>query len=429
MKRSANLFLAAIAAMFLGIAPVFGGDSNTYKDSNGVVWEFDYTYADNTATLRGVDTSSSMFTQVSVPSLVAVGTEEFTVTGVADGTFSGCPKTLIALPRTIKTITGQAFLNMGKTVYVEAPDTLRGSLLPGNFGTTDLKVDYYFTAQDIPLTSADFSKSQKIQGALALQNYYPWNYTTPFNGTVAELKFAKAGKAKNGLRPVKLAAVFTRRDGSKQRVKATLDLDANSSTTAPLKIHLKLDNSQEDDFYLSVANGKVTMDGTANGTAYKLAKTKIGGTFSSSISKLYMHLSPGSKWECFNNPDFFGAGWKLQDDLFHVSAITVQNGKKLVTPKGASFKLKRGKDGTYTITSNGGDDNKCALKLTYNAKTGQVKGSFKIYVLNAANTKLKSYTIKLFGIMLEDFVNGAATMKKPKGGPWFFWIDSSYGVG
>ncbi|MBR4170942.1 MAG: hypothetical protein IKR48_04765 [Kiritimatiellae bacterium] len=423
MRRTINLFFVAVAVTLFGISTVFGGESHTYTDSRGVVWNFNYTYADNTATITGVNSTNAKTSYVRMPWTLKVGTEELIITGIADGAFEGCSNIDdILLPPTVATMTGQAFRNMGGVVYVIVPDILTGRVISGKYGTTDLKVNYYFTAQDIPLSSANFSKSQTVKGALSRLDFDPWSYATPFTGMVGELKFTKAVKAKNGGRSVKLSAVFTRRDGSKQRVKATLNLNGSNATTAPLKIHLKMDDSMEDDFYLSVANGKVALDGTN----YKFAKAKIGGVLSSSISKLYLQDSPF--WGVFS-PNFFGAGWTVQEDLFGLPVITVLNGRKFSTPKGASFKFKKGKGGTYTITSKSGADNKSALKLTYNTKTGQIKGSLKVYVLNATNTKFKSYTVTLTGIMIGDFGNGAATTKKPKGGPWFFFLTTSFGVG
>ena len=69
------------------------------------------------------------------------------------------------------------------------------------------------------------------------------------------------------------------------------------------------------------------------------------------------------------------------------------------------------------------------MKISYNTKTGQFKGTLKIYALNFGNTKFKSYTVNISGVMIGDYGNGAASMKKPKGGPWRIWLDTSWGVG
>ena len=56
-------------------------------------------------------------------------------------------------------------------------------------------------------------------------------------------------------------------------------------------------------------------------------------------------------------------------------------------------------------------DNMSGLKLTYKAKDGSFKGSFKAYALE--NGKLKSYTVNVTGVMVGDTGYGEATLKKP----------------
>ena len=56
-------------------------------------------------------------------------------------------------------------------------------------------------------------------------------------------------------------------------------------------------------------------------------------------------------------------------------------------------------------------DNMSGLKLTYKAKDGSFKGSFKAY--NLENGKIKSYTVNVTGVMIGDKGYGTATIKKP----------------
>ena len=426
MKRLTNLFFAVAATSLFVITPVFGGESTTYTDDYDIIWDLDYGGGEGnrTITIHRADTTNLKYLYVVMDTAFTIGGEKYFITKIEDGTFEGCMNfDGIVLPRTVTEITGWAFRNMGGTVYVNAPDTLAGKLVSGKYGTTNLEVVYYFTPQDIPLSYSTFSKSQTVKGALAYANYTPSSYSSPFDGMVADLKFAKASKGKNGARTVKFSAVFTGPDGSKQRAKATLNLNGSNATTASQKIHLKLSNSTEEDFYLSVANGKVSLKGTSR----IFSQAKIGGVLSSSVTKLYLHEM--EVWEPFSNPNFFGSGWKVQKDLFNIPVITVLNGRRFSTPKGASYKFKKGKGGSYKITSSGGIDNKSAMKISYNTKTGQFKGTLKIYALNFGNTKFKSHTVNISGVMIGDYGNGAASMKKPKGGPWRIWLDTSIGVG
>ena len=57
-------------------------------------------------------------------------------------------------------------------------------------------------------------------------------------------------------------------------------------------------------------------------------------------------------------------------------------------------------------------ENPSALKLTYTAKTGSFKGSFKAYTL--IDNKVKAYTFNITGVMIGDAAYGTATLKKPE---------------
>ncbi|MBP5510303.1 MAG: hypothetical protein J6Z49_05245 [Kiritimatiellae bacterium] len=53
--KKALLFAASFTlAVFL---PALGGDADAYTDDYGVIWEYDYTYADTTAAINRVDSS------------------------------------------------------------------------------------------------------------------------------------------------------------------------------------------------------------------------------------------------------------------------------------------------------------------------------------------------------------------------------------
>ena len=78
------------------------------------------------------------------------------------------------------------------------------------------------------------------------------------------------------------------------------------------------------------------------------------------------------------------------------------NGKRFLTPKAEAIKLRKNKDGSTTLTGVDGTENKSALKLTYNVKTGQFRGTFKLYAVNAKLKRLKSYTVRVTGYMIQD---------------------------
>ena len=55
------------------------------------------------------------------------------------------------------------------------------------------------------------------------------------------------------------------------------------------------------------------------------------------------------------------------------------------------------------------------MKLTYTAKTGQFKGSFKVYALQGTGKKRKlaKYTVNVIGFVVDGVGYGRATLKKP----------------
>ena len=424
-----QFWLTAVAFAFSAWTSVWGGsDPDTYTDGEGIVWTFGYTYSDNTATIFRADTSHAEYHTAYVPETIRIGTQRMPVTGILDGAFDGCANIeRVVLVDSVTDVTGFAFRGMGGNVRIVAPDTLEGKLVAGKYGNTVVDVVYSYTAQDIPLTYVNFTKAQTVRGALT------WG-STDFHGMVAELKFAKAAKAKSGQpRTVKLNATITGSDGVKQRVKTTLKINADGSTVTPVQFRLKLTGLDEQEFALSVAGGRVSFKNVPQGehTDCKFAKAKIGGVIDRSVTSLnfYAFSLFDESGYLEDSPPNLGAGWKLLDDTLLESfyagpfvTFKIQNGRKFVLPKATAVKLKKNKDGSMKITGdvggNVGTTNPWSLKLTYNVKTGQFKGGFKLYAVNPSQKKLKSYTVKVFGYMIEDFGYGAATLKKPKGGPW-----------
>lgn len=67
-------------------------------------------------------------------------------------------------------------------------------------------------------------------------------------------------------------------------------------------------------------------------------------------------------------------------------------GKKFKAPK--KGKVKYSKSWEDFVTTN--DENPCGLSVSYSKKTGNVKGSFKVYVAKSEK-KVKSYTAKFSG--------------------------------
>ena len=59
--------------------------------------------------------------------------------------------------------------------------------------------------------------------------------------------------------------------------------------------------------------------------------------------------------------------------------------------------------------------NLSGMRLTYTAKKGTFKGSFKVFALEGSgpSMKLKKYTLKVGGVVVNGVGYGSATCKKP----------------
>ena len=90
-----------------------------------------------------------------------------------------------------------------------------------------------------------------------------------------------------------------------------------------------------------------------------------------------------------------------------VGTSVVQSGSKWIVPKAGKLVVSK-KSGEIDDAKAG--DNPAALKLTYAAKTGAFKGSFKAYV--EANGKPKALAAKIAGVMIDGMAYGTAVIKK-----------------
>ena len=159
------------------------------------------------------------------------------------------------------------------------------------------------------------------------------------------------------------------------------------------------------------ADGKFTLK---NGS-YLMAEAKIGGAMNSGGT--------------FSIEDFnFSVPGILLDELLpDGEPFEVSRGKwkfakaatvKWVKPKrGAEhsdhYDDASGKD--LIVDTSKGKSNLSGLKLTYTPKTGQFKGSFKVYALQGTGKKRKlaKYTVNVIGFVVDGVGYGEASCKKP----------------
>ena len=157
-------------------------------------------------------------------------------------------------------------------------------------------------------------------------------------------------------------------------------------------------------------NGKVVLSCVGESeSGHSFYDTKLGGAFDTDM--LYFSA------ECDAD---FGEGLEPIIDFPDEEPIYVKNGVKFGFDKAPSIKYKKFHEGGeiwYELIGLDDEDrtNYSALKLTYTAKTGLFKGSFKIYLSNECcvdgKPKLKTVTVKVNGIVIDGEGYGVATFK------------------
>ena len=99
--------------------------------------------------------------------------------------------------------------------------------------------------------------------------------------------------------------------------------------------------------------------------------------------------------------------------------VLAMNGKWAFN-KAATVKLS--KDKTQIVWDTSRDKtNLSGLKLTYAPRTGLFKGSFKVYALEnttSGTKRLRKYTVKVTGVVVNGMGYGQAVITRPAGGPW-----------
>ena len=163
-----------------------------------------------------------------------------------------------------------------------------------------------------------------------------------------------------------------------------------------------------------VADGSFTLK---NGS-YLMAEAKIGGA-----------LNGGEGTFSIEDFNLSVPGILLDELLPDGEPFEVSRGKWKFA-KAATVKLAKPKKGAelsdyyddasgkdLIVDDSKGKTNLSGLKLTYTAKTGQFKGSFKVYALQGTGKKRKlaKYTVNVIGFVVDGVGYGQATCKKPAG--------------
>lgn len=194
--------------------------------------------------------------------------------------------------------------------------------------------------------------------------------------------------------------------GSKGKVKATVFAPDGAQATATAQLVAAADGSWSIGavnakkvpfaFLFECEGGRYSLAGVSDATAAEPGTLRSGAAFSIDKAALAAVLDDASfsRWY----PD---------------GASVAQIGAKWIVADGAKAGKVAFVKGTQTVDETKAGENPAALKLSYAAKTGIFKGSFKAYIL--ANGKPKAVAVKVAGVLAGGEGYGAATVKKPAG--------------
>ena len=169
---------------------------------------------------------------------------------------------------------------------------------------------------------------------------------------------------------------------------------------------------------MDVSIGGALFAGSLGG-GYHVQSAAVGGAWNGGTAKATVEIAE-------DDLDLF-PGTLLTSLLPNEETASAKNSKWTFN-KAASVKWAKPKKGAehsefydevadkdLIIDDTKGKTNVSGLKLTYTAKTGVFKGSFKVYALEGEGkkTKLKKYTVNVSGFVLDGVGYGTATCKKP----------------
>ena len=243
--------------------------------------------------------------------------------------------------------------------------------------------------------SAEWQKARTLNGVAtrALANPYVGTFTV------------KCGKvnAKNGT--AKISAAYTPFSGKKTMFKAqTVDVTGGA-------VAVSWDGLEVTIYGNEFKGG----EGRPGGLSVRSAD--VGGSWAGSGATVSVEISDTSMF----------AG-KVLAGLLPQDVQAAAGGGKWKFAKAASVRWTKPKNGAVlpeiydevsgkglVVDTSKGKECLSALKLNYTPKKGSFKGSFKVYALEGegAATKLKKYTVKVNGIVVDGVGYGMATCNKP----------------
>ena len=220
---------------------------------------------------------------------------------------------------------------------------------------------------------------------------------------IVELKLGKINARKGTSR---VSGAVTLLDGKRNTIKGVL---AAVRAAEPLTVSLEVKKVGT----LSVTIGGEQFAGTLG--SWHAQTAIVGGNWTSaptvSVDASDLSMIPGT----------------VLDALLPNAEKGVSSGTRWTFAKATSVKWAKPKVGETPVVLDAASGkgllvdttkdrtNPSGMKLTYTAKKGTFKGSFKVYALegSGASTKLKKYTLKVGGVVVNGVGYGSATCKRP----------------
>jgi hypothetical protein len=205
---------------------------------------------------------------------------------------------------------------------------------------------------------------------------------------VVQLKVAKP-TTKKGVTTAKVSGYVMLMDGKRKSVKS---VKVEVPNGGPITVAATV----KDLGTLTATIGDDGFTGTVGG--YSVQTASVGGSWTKSGTAVAVDFAGGSAL-----PDGTIA------ELLPNGEPVLAKGGKWAFEKSASVKLK---NGALVGTDDPKKPNLSAMKLAYAPKTGIFKGSFKIYAVQGG--KLKNFSVKVNGFVVEGTGCGRATLAKPQ---------------
>ena len=221
---------------------------------------------------------------------------------------------------------------------------------------------------------------------------------------IVELKLAKVNA---GSRSGRVSGSVTGLDGKRNAIKASKVMNVDG--VSPKRVSLEVKNLGT--MTVSIGGGKFA--GSLGG--YHVQSANVGGNWYGSKASVSVNA--------YDLSMFTG---DVVEDLLPLDETASVSGRKWDFGRAATVKWAKVKDGVTPLVYDEatGDglvvdtkkgSNISSIKLAYTPKKGTFRGSFKVYELQGTSPriKLKKYTVKVSGVVVDGVGTGMATCNRP----------------